>query len=262
VLPVRWIASYPRSGNRITRNLLANYLVDGPATDEDMGRVAPDVTGLAARGGLLPTHGPNPVVGGTFLLPDAPLLRRYAHATGRVAYLVRDPREVIPSAVRHLGIAEPHRAEIARRLLADGLTDLTPGMWGRWEQHVLAWTRPERLHRFFPAAEVLVVRFEDLRADPAGALRTIVAFLEIDDPRDPRRVERALEYITAKPTSPPERRPSYETFIHQPHRGPQPRRRGARTLADLGGTALDTYLGLLRQDGDFARCVRQFTYET
>lgn len=67
---IRWISSYPRSGNKVTRVLLANYLVDGPATTADMGRVAPDISSLAARGGVVPLGGDDSVVvPGTFLSP-------------------------------------------------------------------------------------------------------------------------------------------------------------------------------------------------
>ena len=262
MLPVRWIASYPRSGNRITRNLLANYLVDGPATDEEMGRLAPDIAALAGRGGLLQPDGDNPVIGGTFLLPDAPLLRRYEQATGQVVYLVRDPRTVIPSAVRQLGIAEQHRPEIAKRLLTSGLTDLAPGMFGPWAQHVLSWTTPPGLRGFLPEPAVLVVRFEDLRADPVWILREVVRFLELDDPQDAGRVQRALDYIKARqpPASP--RRPSYQTFVHRPEPTPRPPRARDETLAALGDAVQEAYLDLMKKDGDFARCVRTFEYDT
>lgn len=267
MLPVRWVASYPRSGNKVTRVLLANYLTDRPATNEDMGRVAPDITSLAARGGLLPVDGPERAVGGTFLLPDAPLLRRYGPVTGRVLYMVRDPRAVIPSAVRQLGLAEQWRAGIAKRLLAGGgITDLVPGLLGPWEEHVLDWTSPDRLRRHFPEAEVLVMRFEDLKADPVGRLREIVGFLELDDPADPERVDRAMENVAPdrmRAASVAAQRPDHQPFVYRPEpdQQRQPQRPPAELQAEIGQAVQDAYREMLERDGDFARCVREFGYE-
>jgi hypothetical protein len=265
---LNWIASYPRSGNKVTRVLLANYLVDGPATNADLGRVAPEISSLAARGGLLPRSGSGPAaLPGTFLSPDAPLLRRYAEATSRIVYLVRNPRDLVPSAVRHLDVSVDKQAEFARRYLTrGGVSDLVPGLWGPWEQHVKAWTDPASLHAVFPRAEVLTVRFEDLKAETVCTLRGIVEFLGLDDPEDPQRVERVLENLAPErmhAAAEKERQATVMPLVRRPAPPPEGSavRRRARTLAELGPEVEAAYRELVERNEEFAACVRRFEYD-
>jgi hypothetical protein len=262
-LSLRWIVSYPRSGNQVTRVALANYLLDRSASPEEMNRLAPEITSLAAEGRLLPIEGPLPLIGGTMLLPDAPLLRRYKSATAKVLYLVRNPREVIPSAVRRLDISVSKRADFARHFITQGgISDLIPGMWGPWPEHVRAWTSPEALRRYFPNAEVLPMRFEDLKREPVGNMRRIVDFFGIDDPADPARVERAIANLAADKmdaAAAHEQRLSHMPFVYNP---PAPcAEPPCRNLADFGEDIEAEYLRLLAHDAEFLSCAKQFGYE-
>ena len=263
--PLSWIASYPTSGGPDIRVAVANYLLDRPASPDEIDRLAPDVTSLAAAGRLLPLDDPPPLIAGTELLPDAPLLRRYEHATVRVLYLVRNPREVIPSAVRYLGASVAKRADLARHFITrGGLSDLIPGMWGPWHEHVRAWTCPDSLHRYFPRAEVLTVRIEDLKRAPADGLRQITGFLDLGDGADPERLNRAVANLAPDKMRAAEASQdhlSHLPFVYRP--APPPAEPPAcRSLADLGQDIEAAYERLLAEDEEFSRCARRCGYET
>lgn len=210
-----WLASYPKSGNTWVRLLLAGYYGGTPyAVDFDMdvgrlffGAVSPVPSEelsledqLVLRGAalfhlaadrrqrpmILKTHH----VYGQFYG-----LRLFSLAwTRRVVYVVRDPRDVLPSFANHLGEDDLH--EVAE--VMDDRTSRLPGSGGEhylssWSDHVRSWTSDDN------PCDVLVVRYEDLHEDAAGQLGRIVRHLgygdEDEDP-DPELLEAAAEYAS------------------------------------------------------------------
>jgi hypothetical protein len=262
---ITWIASYPKSGNTWARALLAQYTLDRRIMSlEELERQAPDLTNLT-NAGLLPSpDGEGPLFIKTHFLPDAPLLTVFAETTSQVIYLVRDPRDVIPSAARHLDIDESKYADFAEQFLAcEGVPDWVLAGWGTWPQSVAAWTSEERVAAVFPHARLLVVRYEDLCDDPGPVLRRIVSFLGLGATMDADRVDRAVHNSTLERLREAERAsaatglrafraPARHPFVGTGRRG--------QSLAGIGEHLEAAYNKLLAQGGDFAEFVRRFGY--
>jgi hypothetical protein len=211
-----WLASYPKSGNTWIRILLANYRTDAPACinalsqygmsgaflrslfDRYCGlksstlpahtaeRLQPDVYRMLAA------HAPMPLVlkvhdgwkqtdRGEALFPS--------DVTTGTIYVLRNVLDVAPSAADHWGVdcataverlCDPHFA------LASDPQVLSPGLrqhLGSWSGHVASWVDRSGL-------APLVVRYEDLVADTAGALAKIVACLGWNV--EAQRIDRAV----------------------------------------------------------------------
>jgi hypothetical protein len=195
---VTWLAGLPRAGLNRLRIMLACHVLDGPVpSSEGFIDTMPDFAALLARGRLVPVDAPAPLIVKTNLLPGSEVLRPYAELTGKVVYLVRNPQDVIVSAARHLRVDPALRERFALDFIEHrGLSLWAEHGCGSWPCHVREWTEPQRLHRSFPAAEVLVVRYEDLHADPARTLERVLRFVGpegvIDPEHDGPRVQRAL----------------------------------------------------------------------
>lgn len=196
-----WLASYPKSGNTWVRALLTG-LEQGEALDINRiehGAIA------TARGPLRRWLGmPSSDFTAAELSRLRPLLEfdfngtfdrvhfRKIHdalvfngqpivspaATLGAIYVVRDPRAVAVSMAHHLAI--PFEESI--RLMADpagcfGGPDLhhvqLPQHLGPWSVHVRQWLD----HDLFP---VLLVRYEDLHADPIEELTRVAAFAGLE----------------------------------------------------------------------------------
>jgi hypothetical protein len=262
---ITWIASYPKSGNTWTRALLAQYALDRRiASLEELEREAPDLTNLTNAGQLPSTAGDRPLFIKTHFLPDVSLLGEFADSTAHAIYLVRDPRDVIRSAARHLNIDESKYQQFAEQFLAcEGVPDWVLAGWGTWPQSLAAWTSAERVASVFPRARLLVLRYEDLWADTVSTLRRIVAFLGLNDAGDPERLDRAVSNSTLERLRQAEQ--ASESTGLRAFRDP-PRhpligtgQRGQR-LSGIGEHVEAAYKNLLAQDGDFARYARQFGY--
>lgn len=262
---ITWIASYPKSGNTWTRALLAQYVLDQRIESlDELEQAAPDLTNLTNAGRLPSTEGDGPLFLKTHFLPDVPLLGEFAQRTSHAIYLVRDPRDVIRSAARHLTIDEAKYAEFAELFLTfQGVPDWELAGWGTWPESVRAWTTPERVTAVFPEAKLLVVRYEDLSAETVATLGRIVAFLGLDDGTDTERLTRAVDNSSIARLREAEeasagsglramREPPRNAFIGSGHRG--------QSLAELGENVEAAYKNLLALDDDFALYVRQFGY--
>ncbi|MDZ4736315.1 MAG: sulfotransferase domain-containing protein [Rhodospirillaceae bacterium] len=188
-----WIASYPRSGNTWMRFLVAHLLHRRIENSAQLGFAVPDihrfVTGqhlLGPAQSFIKTH---------WRWQDEFPLREN---TERVIYLIRDPLAVMESSISFAlrsatATAGENRApDIERhtRALADqfidqfGLADWSRAGFGNWEENAASWIETELP---FPR---LVVRFEDLRADPVATLRAIASFAGIEV--GPARLETAV----------------------------------------------------------------------
>lgn len=188
------MASYPKSGNTWTRALITCFVRDAPITSAgDIGETVPDIIRVLRCGTLLRLDGPGPHVVKTHFLPDREIMRLYERETRKIVHIVRNPRDVILSAARHLNVVEDKRREFALDFIENGgvRTWMREGI-GTWAESVLAWSSEENVRAYYPDATVLTVRYEDMRADTFACLRTIVEFLDLG-PADDDRVKRAVE---------------------------------------------------------------------
>lgn len=199
---IDWLVSYPRSGNTWLRLALWTLKSGRPATLDalgEFGRMAVSRhlldTMLDCDSGLM-TPGEiqklrprlHRVLAETrpgilIKVHDSWLRtsdRAPIHAPGitrRTIYLIRDPRDVAVSWARFSG----RSIDAAIAFLADpdatiGATSGNIGLQlpmrvGSWSRNVASWVDESRL-------EPLVVRYEDMVADPSGALRAIAGYLE------------------------------------------------------------------------------------
>lgn len=211
-----WLASYPKSGNTWLRSFLANYLANaaspvpinevhkyglgdnitamyrrvagGPVDLNDVElsvRLRPRVlAGMVANNAdvnLVKTHNINRNIYGVDLIP--PNLTRSA------IYVMRNPLDMVLSYARHTGqsiekaaqdICHPHNGTAPyEKNVATFL--------GSWSDHVKSWT--EALP--YP---VLVLRYEDMLADPEAQFAKVVAHFGMKV--DAERLQRAVKHCS------------------------------------------------------------------
>lgn len=197
---IYWIASYPRSGNSWARAFLTSLITDGARAesgkrpqiipDENSGRfykpflqkpiedtsdaelamVRPQVHRLLAKKTqnflLLKTHS---LMGVHYGTPTVTF-----DVTAGAIYLVRNPLEVALSysKVQQRGVDRaivamnrPGRISVRRANRAYEIT-------GSWSENVESWTKPHD--------RILVLRYEDMLANPAAEFRRIVQLLKMD----------------------------------------------------------------------------------
>jgi len=165
------LASYPRSGNTWAKQMLGDLLAERELDRVEAERLIPSVgfhhraPAVAAGGGrLVKTHEP------------------YRGEFTRAIYLVRDVRDVALS----LFAVEEARSR-PRESFAAFTEDLAAGKtlgYGSWQTHVDSWLGAAGL-------DLLVLRYEDLLADPARGVARMASFLGLDpDPAEVQSVVR------------------------------------------------------------------------
>ncbi|GHF54278.1 Sulfotransferase_1 superfamily domain protein [Amycolatopsis bartoniae] len=248
---IRWIASYPKTGNTWLRCMLAAYLTGrAPRVWNDMHAESLHLEAMLLGGDLPPTEPAEPVLVKTHLKADVPVLGLFREATAKIVYLVRNPRDMLLSSMRMAGI--PHddvaRGRIfARDYLAnEGLGMMEPGATGEsglgsWPDNVRSWTESSR--ELFPGADVLTMRYEDLRADPVARFSEIVEFLDLGRPLDPEGIRRAVDSSTLDRMRELEQRSDRQG-------GGSPLRRGVvrKTTGGRGGGQRQPFVGEGRYD--------------
>ncbi|MES2054945.1 MAG: sulfotransferase domain-containing protein, partial [Pseudomonadota bacterium] len=209
---IDWLASYPKSGNTWLRLLLANYFSE---TDDPHDINAPGVTQGVARSRWLFDNFLG--LSSSDLLPhEALALQPHVYhimarrnsapvwlkvhdrqqrldddswlfppsASGVVVYVIRNPLDVAVSNAFHDGHADMERA--VTKLCDPAMTIGTrtsaqiPQHIGDWSAHVSSWVDQSDI-------PVLVVRYEDMLVDTAGALARVIAFARPEAAIDPRR---------------------------------------------------------------------------
>jgi hypothetical protein len=168
-----FVASYPRSGNAWLA-FVALELAGRQPTFDSVRFEVPDA-GVHSRTSRAPSLVPG---GGRFVKTHEP----YQPAYRRAIHLVRDPRDVALSFFRYLQrhgelVVQPSddvSASFDRYLDAFIAGRLSPH--GTWQSHLESWLRAERSGR----AQVLRVRYEDLRADPVAQIGRVAGWLKFD----------------------------------------------------------------------------------
>jgi len=183
-MDVVWLASYPKSGNTWLRFLLYCYLYGTP---DDTSQVATKIPDLHRLGPEALTNRKGNVLCKTHFLP-AQGHPHIAETKGFV-YLIRNPRDVLLSALnykRTLGKLDETDEQFALRFIDNmGAPDWRQHGYGSWVEHVSYWMGA--------AAKLphLILRYEQMKADPIPALEETLRFLGITP--DPERVASAVE---------------------------------------------------------------------
>lgn len=187
-----WIASYPRSGNTWVRFLLANLLYGPVASSTALNQAIPDIHRRISGSQL---HGNRKLLVKTHWRYEPALPLR--EDTIGVIYILRHPIDVLASNLdyqlvrtpRLLEAPEAEREAAVRRWIEDyiragGDPTLQQHGIGSWIDNVASWTAaPQPYPR-------LVLRYEDIKADAAGRLAEMAAFLELTP--EPVRVADAV----------------------------------------------------------------------
>ncbi len=209
-----WLASYPKSGSTWLRAFLHNFLRPSdrpydinrlgdftaneceaahfrahdprptsqlslaevqrlrPTVHRDLARLAPDLVFAKTHNAVLLAEG-------------VPLLS--PEVTAGAIYILRDPRAVALSYSRHLGWSIDQTIEfMANDGAATGQDDRHVfERLASWSSHVASWTQ-------VPNPRQLVLRYEDMLADPQKSFGTVIRFLG----REPAagRLDRAIRF--------------------------------------------------------------------
>lgn len=182
-----FIVSYPKSGNTWTRFLIGNLLYYPTGVDfSNINRLVPDPGDLSKR--YLKTL-PRPRI----IKSHQPFDPRYM----KVICVVRDPRDVVLSEyhfdVKRMAIKEGFPIErFVDRFIA-GEVNHEAGSWG---ENVGSWMGARRSSKRFQDGEnFLLLRYEDIVADPGQELAKAAAFLNIKASED--RLRSAVESSSA-----------------------------------------------------------------
>ncbi len=166
-----FVVSYPRSGNTWQRFLIANLLrPDERISFFNVNEIVPDV--YQTPEDVLANH------------PSPRILKSHDAFTPRFPrsiYITRDPRSVAVSMFHFrvaIGRLRPDEAldEFARDF-AKGtvIRKLARAQIGSWAENVMSWV--SQTDQGNPS--VLLLRYEDLKADTVGELRRVANFLRI-----------------------------------------------------------------------------------
>ena len=214
-----WLASYPKSGNTWVRCFLDAYFMGSVDINEILMSVSDDngkritlsegidllsqkieicimgrLTGLLNLVGqwgdkqtvplFVKTHNANIGANGQELIPR--------HLTKAVVYLVRDPRDVLPSFAAHMGIPINDAIECMtdRHRVLDGRKQgKLPDVISSWEQHVRSY-----LYNDDPERNILLVRYEDLKKEPVEGFAKILSHAGVEPDRE--RIKVALDVVS------------------------------------------------------------------
>ncbi|GAN79897.1 sulfotransferase domain-containing protein [Acidocella aminolytica] len=221
-----WLASYPKSGNTWVRAFLHNYIVNAetphsinnlvdfsvaecamgffgtpgevlsprevqarrPQAHETLTKLHPDLV-------FVKTHNAN------LTLHNVPLCT--PTLTAGAIYIVRDPRDV---ALSYAAFTGKNVDEIIEFMGQDGAANASDGvqvfeLLSSWSQHALSWVSTPRR---------LLVRYEDLLADPERGFGRMVRFLGgTNDRPELARLRRAIEFSSFSTLSGQEARNGY-----------------------------------------------------
>ena len=226
-----WLASYPKSGNTWMRILLTNYLrnADEPADINDLegGPIASargvfdEYVGIEAsdlsqdeiehyrpyvyehqsrefeKAKTKHPDLPPPFLkihdAYTYTAEGIPLISK--KATAGVIYLLRNPLDVAVSFAHHNNMpldkmvkrmGDPNFAFVDK---PDKLHNQLRQKLLTWSAHVTSWTEE-------PGLDVLIIRYEDLKANTQQEFSRVIRFAGLDD--DPERIAKAVQFSDFK----------------------------------------------------------------
>lgn len=209
-----WLASYPKSGNTWVRAFLHNLLAnpDEPfainrmsaltvgdsqahwyarldprpptaLTAADLARLRPRAHKLIAESAaetvLVKTHNALIAVAGVSMIT--------LELTAGAIYVVRNPLDVAISYAHHLGVSHDDIIDLMGRSGFETPASAThvPEHQSDWSSHVKSWTQR-------PNPALHIVRYEDLKADPARYFGAIARFLGVTP--EPARLDKAIRF--------------------------------------------------------------------
>jgi aryl sulfotransferase len=195
---VTWIASYPKSGNTWVRFFLYNYLVGEVRDPADVGKRLPDghipseVAAAEPIDGMLfvKTHYTWPIEPGP---AESTNIKSLVDASEAVICIVRDPKDTMLSNLHYLKLVQPTSAErskiddrayVNNYIAAGGDPYWRLRGFGTWAGHTRNWLAASNLRQ-------LLLRYERLKADPAGEFRRVVEFIKA--PMDETRFAKAIK---------------------------------------------------------------------
>jgi hypothetical protein len=168
------MGEYPKSGVTWLRFLTYEALTKRPANWPDVNRTIIDRSYAAPllSGGrrVIPTH------------------EAYRSDYRKAVYLVRDPRDIVSSEyafVQALGFFNGDLDAFLRAFVAGRVN-----AYGAWHKHVTSWLDAADSGKL----DLLLVRYEDMRANPEAKLAEIVEFYGGDS--DPALIHAAVENNT------------------------------------------------------------------
>lgn len=170
------LVSYPKSGSTWLRFLLAHLLSGNEADYGSIRGVVPPLGQHRSAQAALPDAG-------RLVRSHEPLAMDAELPALPVLYLLRDPRDVCLSYFNHRRRQgyDGDAPTFVRAFLAGEVDG-----YGPWSDHLAAALR-------FQASDhgpFLLLRYEDLRAEPVATLTAIQRFLSVD--ADPRRIDEVL----------------------------------------------------------------------
>lgn len=212
-----WIASFPKSGNTWARAFLHNLvrLQNGEPGEQDINEMArfstwdldkkryarvlgyePD-NAVHRREIAATRHAVHQQIvdereGLVFVKTHNALVMDRGHSTinftvtAGAIYIVRNPLDIVISYAHHSGLSVDEAIEgmAAQDAESEGNDNSVYEVHGSWNQHVWSWTRNAH-------GALLVVRYEDMLADPRSTFAAMVRHLRLAPTR--RQLARAIE---------------------------------------------------------------------
>jgi len=193
-----FLASYPRSGSTWLRFMLFESLLGEASEFGSVNQAIPDVKLHRAGLPLMP--------GGSRLIKTHEV---YQPQYRKAVYLVRDPRDVALSEYAYqtaLGLVDQNLDDYLNRFLRESVNPFSS-----WRAHVESW-----LNAPLEKEQLLVIRFEDLRADTVYTILQIATFLGLTP--EEKRIRQAIadntiERMRAKEKETPQRASKRGQFI-------------------------------------------------
>lgn len=212
---ILWLASYPKSGNTWMRVFLANLILDEPEPlelkriNEVCSSEPNEVWFKPFAKGEVSALGERRIAALRVKAQDRAaqlnkniILMKTHSLYGRdhgyptisvkasvgVIYIVRDPRDVVISAADHYGLTIDQAIEMMndKKARGRGMAGSTVHeLMGSWSDHVRSWTG-------WKHTPLLVLRYEDMLADPYGQLGGVARKVGIT--LDEARIRRAVEF--------------------------------------------------------------------
>lgn len=212
-----WLASYPKSGNTWFRVFLTNYLRgdDQPALINQLesAPIASDRLGFDRLYGIdsadldwaeidqrrpavyqqWQTDSPwlfHKVHDAYTYLPDGQPLLGLPHGQAAI-YLIRNPLDVAVSFAHHSGQAEVDKTITRMGQTQAALANQRSAFDHQLRQQLLSWSEHVQSWQNAPLPK-LILRYEDLLADPFATFSQAIRFLQLPD--EPERIRKAIAF--------------------------------------------------------------------